>query len=77
MTFVNKGWTAVTRETLPWGTGDKQKAIVVVGALDAPVCIDFINGKWTVPTRTGARAQKVNPVNLGRWHVSSLQYKGN
>jgi hypothetical protein len=77
MTFANEGWTAVTREPFPRGTSDKQKTIVVVGALDASVRIDFINGKRTIATRTGARAQKVNPVDLGRRHNSSLQYIGN
>jgi hypothetical protein len=77
MMFVNEGWTAIARKALPWRAGDKQKAIVVVGALNAPVHIDFVNGKRTVPARTGSWAKKVNPVDLGRWHVSSFQLKGN
>jgi hypothetical protein len=72
MTFGYEGWTTVARKALPGGASDEQKAIIIVGALNASVHIDLINGKRTVPTRAGARAKKVNPVDFGRWHVGSF-----
>jgi hypothetical protein len=77
MTFFNKGGTAVTRKALPGAAGDKQKAIVVIGAVDATVGIDFVNGKGAMPARPGSRAKKINPIYFGRRQGDSFPLRIN